>query len=466
MSVIDRECIKVISESCGIPNLSDEVALAIAPDAEYRVREIIQEALKFMRHSKRERMTSDDVSNALRLLNISPLFGYSSPNPAQFACAMGTQDLWFPVDKDLDLKEIIAAPLPKCPIETSFSVHWLAIDGVQPNIPQNPLPDSGDASAGLKKRKADDIDAEEKQSKDTTTTTVGGAEFKPLVKHILSKELQLYFDNITNAIKTTIDGAEGQERLKQAALRSLASDPGLSQLLPYFCQFIAQEVTNNTRNLPLLMNLMKMVRALLISPHLHIEPYLHHLIPSVLTCMVGKRLCISGTDNHWALRDLSAKLTAFLCKRFGSAYPDIQPRITKTLLAAFLDKNKPITTHYGAVQGLAALGPAVVQYLLLPNLTTYMLLLEPERSNPNPIKRLEADKCYGALLMAVGSYLRWFQTTSQTIPRKSLQTVSIHPDLQPLHPAQLYSALHDIFGDHLLPYTENLYADQASMLIL
>jgi transcription initiation factor TFIID subunit 6 len=57
-------------ESIGIENLSNEVASAMAPDVEYRVREIAQEAIKFMKHSKRQKLTTEDVNNALRLRNV------------------------------------------------------------------------------------------------------------------------------------------------------------------------------------------------------------------------------------------------------------------------------------------------------------------------------------------------------------------------------------------------------------
>lgn len=32
---------------------------------------------------------------------------------------------------------MISAPLPKCPIEVGVVPHWLAVDGVQPAIPEN-----------------------------------------------------------------------------------------------------------------------------------------------------------------------------------------------------------------------------------------------------------------------------------------------------------------------------------------
>jgi len=44
-------------------------------------------------------------------------------------------------------------------------------------------------------------------------------------------------------------------------------------------------------------------------------------------------------------------------------YHNLQSRLTKTLLHAFLDPSKAMTQHYGAIQGLSALGPSVVIHL-------------------------------------------------------------------------------------------------------
>lgn len=42
MSNVPKEAIEVIAQSIGITNLSPDVALALTPDVEYRVREIMQ----------------------------------------------------------------------------------------------------------------------------------------------------------------------------------------------------------------------------------------------------------------------------------------------------------------------------------------------------------------------------------------------------------------------------------------
>ena len=83
----------------------------------------------------------DDVSLALRLLNIEPLYGFNTPNLPQYKRVPGTSDLYYLEDREVDLSDVINKGLPKCPLETSLTTHWLAIEGVQPAIPQNPPPE-------------------------------------------------------------------------------------------------------------------------------------------------------------------------------------------------------------------------------------------------------------------------------------------------------------------------------------
>ena len=71
------------------------------------------------------------------------------------------------------------------------------------------------------------------------------------------------------------------------------------------------------------------------------------------------------------------------------------------LIKALADSSKPLATHYGAVVGLAALGPRPVQTLLLPALSPYMAHLSALQQQPQ--HRAEALRVYGALLQAVGT---------------------------------------------------------------
>lgn len=59
---------------------------------------------------------------------------------------------------------------------------------------------------------------------------------KNLVKHELSREQQLYYSSVTQAVL-----GESAE-LRSKALDSARVDPGLHPLLPYFAQFVVAQV--------------------------------------------------------------------------------------------------------------------------------------------------------------------------------------------------------------------------------
>ena len=104
-----------------------------------------------------------------------------------------------------------------------------------------------------------------------TSSGGGGSDnvaVRPLVKHILSKELQLYYERVCAAIMD-----EGNDSLRAAALGSLRHDPGLHQLLPYFLQFVSEKVTQQLRNMFVLNQMMDLTHALLENENLFIDPY-------------------------------------------------------------------------------------------------------------------------------------------------------------------------------------------------
>nr|BAH19928.1 AT1G04950 [Arabidopsis thaliana] len=385
MSIVPKETVEVIAQSIGITNLLPEAALMLAPDVEYRVREIMQEAIKCMRHSKRTTLTASDVDGALNLRNVEPIYGFASGGPFRFRKAIGHRDLFYTDDREVDFKDVIEAPLPKAPLDTEIVCHWLAIEGVQPAIPENAPLEVIRAPAETKIH----------EQKDGPLIDV-----RLPVKHVLSRELQLYFQKIAELAMS-----KSNPPLYKEALVSLASDSGLHPLVPYFTNFIADEVSNGLNDFRLLFNLMHIVRSLLQNPHIHIEPYLHQLMPSVVTCLVSRKLGNRFADNHWELRDFAANLVSLICKRYGTVYITLQSRLTRTLVNALLDPKKALTQHYGAIQGLAALGHTVVRLLILSNLEPYLSLLEPElnaEKQKNQMKIYEAWRVYGALLRVAG----------------------------------------------------------------
>ena len=150
-NIISRASVKVIAESVGISQLKDEVADALAPDVEYRLRDIIFEAIKFQKHGRRDTLTTEDINYALRLRNSEPLYGFTSSDPPRFCRAL-TPGVFYLEDPELNLSHMLEEPLPRAPLEPTFTTHWLAVHGVQPSMPQNPTPEEVAAASALRKR--------------------------------------------------------------------------------------------------------------------------------------------------------------------------------------------------------------------------------------------------------------------------------------------------------------------------
>lgn len=381
-TTLSQESMKVIAESIGIGNLPDEAAKDLAEDVSYKLKEIIQDAAKFMRHGKRQRMSTQDIDHALKIKNIEPTYGFFAKDHIPFRFASGGgRELHFVEEKEIDLNEVLSTSggqsWPKLPLEVTLRSHWLCIDGIQPTIPENPPPVSKDI------QKLESVDPTRKLTNTNQNTGVGKpggggksqklrnvetVHVKQLATHELSVEQQLYYKEITEA-------CVGSDEARRAeALQSLSADPGLHEMLARMCTFIAEGVRVNVvqNNLAILIYLMRMVKALLDNQSLYLEKYLHELIPSVATCIVTKQLCMRPEmDNHWALRDFASRLMAQICKNFNTSTNNVQTRVTRMFGQALAKSNQtPLASLYGAIDGLCELGPEVVKALVIPKIKT------------------------------------------------------------------------------------------------
>ncbi|EFJ41475.1 hypothetical protein VOLCADRAFT_68197 [Volvox carteri f. nagariensis] len=393
MSFITPAAVKAIALSVDVTHLTEEAAKALAPDVEYRLREVIQDALKFARHCKRTKLTIQDINNAMRLRNLEPMYGFLGNNdPAKFVRATGHSDVYFVHDAMVPLEQITYAPLPKAPNHTTVMPHWLFIEGVQPHTEENAAVERPPPPAKRPRLAA--------AGGPGTAGSVSERVQLP-VQHILSDEMQ----RLLEQVRAVCRGNAIAFVFRRSIPGSCSGDRAcMQQLLPYLTKFVCDEVAGGLRHLPRLQMVLRVMQALLLNPSVQLEPYLHNLMPPLLTCCLAKALGPGPRCDHWRLRDSAGSLVAAVCGRFGEPFYSLKVKVSKQLLRALLDGSKPLPSHYGAVMGLAALGPATVRLLLLPHLEPYLAKLQPAlEARQEGMRQYEATRVYGALLTAAGT---------------------------------------------------------------
>lgn len=229
--------------------------------------------------------------------------------------------------------------------------------------------------------------------------------FKPLVKHVVSKELILFFDKIRNAL---LDPDRDPEvvMLRESALESVRSDPGLHQLVPYFVNFVAEKVTHSLKDTFTLRQMMELTAAMMANKSLFVDPYVASLAPPVLTCIIGRDLGPEGVDNlkeQYQLRDLASSIMGSMAGKFSTSSLSLQPRLARTFLKAFLDPNRTAGEHYGAILGLSAIaGPEGVRALILPNIKPYEYVILKAHNERGPADE-GVTMIIAALIKAISS---------------------------------------------------------------
>lgn len=74
--IFNAESMKLFAEQAGHPAVADNVLMLLNEDVNYRLRELVRNSAQFMKHSRRRKLTCDDVNKALKWSDCQVVYGH------------------------------------------------------------------------------------------------------------------------------------------------------------------------------------------------------------------------------------------------------------------------------------------------------------------------------------------------------------------------------------------------------
>ncbi|KAI9558653.1 hypothetical protein GHT06_015442 [Daphnia sinensis] len=209
---ISPESIELIADSAGYTNLPGILSKSLAEDTSYRLRELIQSCSQILRHSKRSKLTKDDVNLALHWSDVPQVHG---PNTTlEDFTYLPELDIYSSVDRVVDLTQ-------EYPTDTDVEVY-------------SPM-----------------------------KLTIQYLSLDPEDK--LKTEVYFqYFEKISQSLLSTSDC------VVEVALANLLENSRLQPLLPTFSGFLRNLVAFSGENSHVVKRIPKIFNALMNNSHLHI----------------------------------------------------------------------------------------------------------------------------------------------------------------------------------------------------
>lgn len=437
-AIISKESIKLYAEMGGFQEMNEDSISVLCQDLNYRIRECIQHAIQFMRHSKRRKLTSEDVNQAFEWSETQPILGYknNSSDPVKNIFVKEAKVFTFEENKQINLMEEMNKMLnDSCSQFLDVDLHekqpevkveWVSVEG-KPNF--------------------DVIEANE-----STTNS-----------NKITHDLMDYFHCVTKAILGT------DNKMTDEALIDLSTNNKLVPILPFFINFVNVGVKKLSHDLVQLKKLLQTIDSLLRNRcfYLAIDPYLSLLTKAILYCILEPLgASINPINDHWTIRDFASILLSNLLNIWCDAKigKEIWLQTIEELRDTLLDFTKPLSSHYGAIVAFHALGHDVIMQHLYPCLSVYLPHLLPFLNKSEysfAQRKCDAFKVFGSIQSVAEKILLTFRTLlinnledvenshkthSEPNVENSYQT---HSDLNLENSFQVYYELNELFGDSI-----------------
>ncbi|OHT04123.1 transcription initiation factor TFIID [Tritrichomonas foetus] len=405
--------VQAISQELGV-NIANQIDVDdVAKDAEAFISTILDLANRIRKHRSGKILKVNDLNNALISKTGQPLYGYKSNQVGDFKSVGVLHDveLLAKVDRQISLSEITSSPLKKYPVDTCFDFHWLAINGIQPQIEEN----AGETKPSATLPQSIGQIPEQTKLSDQPVQMISS-------KLMVSKELQQFYLKSLETIKKQSNVANSTTNPDFAKLiESFSRDAAIQPLLQFFLRTIWDTISLQSRSTNQLQISLSLTKALFSNPNLDCEPFLQNFTSIAMTLMIHQSLGEDLSDGVIQLRSSAADFLGIIIQKFSNKYPNLQQRVAEHLSSIIFDPRVQSISQFGAALGLQSIDPSVVRMFLIPHLQIILNKLKMEINHPDPMQRTPAMYLHGAILRLCG--LCYHHDTSRHIDEQELSRI-------------------------------------------
>ncbi|KAJ5073129.1 transcription initiation factor tfiid subunit 6 [Anaeramoeba ignava] len=393
MSDIFKNTIQNIANSQQII-IKDSSTQILASDLLFRITSIIEDAKKSMKHSKRRKLELQDIKTSFRIKKIESNLNSNF----DFVPLLTSTN-----NRPLLVKDIINEPLQEYPIDSTLYIHWLSIEGVEPQIPENPIVEN------TKLQKFDYLNRVRKSSNiilGSKITGDGTHEIQVDVRQIsshskITQELQILFDKI---IQTYFSNSKEE---KESILFLLANDSSIQPILIYLIDFIEENVKQNVKNIENLYILMKMLRSFIRNKAIKLDKISLRILPLIITCLINANIKSTKSLLYSDFCLLCSRTLSQLFLSILDQNNKIKARISNVFLSVLLNSHSSFRSLYGSLLGIASLDLESIRLVILPHIQILTLKFINHYIQFNHFNfswKYQAFYCFHLLVSSIGSY--------------------------------------------------------------
>ncbi|KAK4310028.1 hypothetical protein Pmani_018383 [Petrolisthes manimaculis] len=357
------ESIITWGEAAGVSDLPQDIAKVIAADVTYHLRQTLSVCGQFLRHSKRRRLTPDDVNRVLKWMDVPPVLGYQGSEAAEWQM-IPEVGVHIPHDPTVNLASTsLSGDIFHQPGSPCVRGEWAFISG------------------------------------HTLVKSEQGGEMVPAPLP-LSPEHQQYYQRLFSVI------VGPSNDLFKMMCEDVSKSPGMNSLVGPIVGGIMRGTQRAKHKSCILRRILLIIRALLLNPHLHFvhlyygpQNYMRDIVNVLVFCTITERKTPKETQ---MIRGLACNVLLQVVSREPGCRGTWET-VVNSLGGVVASSSRPWGQHVGALMGLLTLGaPALLNSLTPIARPYYNRLSQAMKQSHTPYSRDAIDAHTSSCLLLAG----------------------------------------------------------------